>query len=644
MCGIYGIISLQPDSNSFEEVRGRLHEMGQVISHRGPDDDGEYVGLGIGLGMRRLSIIDLEGGHQPISNEDETIWAVCNGEIYNFRELRESLIHKGHRFKTKSDTEVLVHLYEEYGLQAFQYLNGMFGAALWDEQRKQCILVRDRLGKKPLYMWKDVKRVVFGSEIKSLLRDQDVSRNINHSVMSEYVALGFVPGPHTLFEGIEKILPGHYVCIGNGKIEQHRFWDVAVSPNEQVSKAEWIEQVRESLEDAVRVRLVSDVPLGAFLSGGIDSSAIVSLMARISGQKVKTYSIGFEGKDEFYNELKYAKIVADAFQTEHHEIIVKPKVAELLPKLIWHMDEPMADSAQITTYLVAELASQSVKVILSGVGGDEIFAGYRRYLGEEIGRWVRYLPRPVRQQLLPALLKKLPKDRHSYWSNLFRLGNGFMETVNQPFAERYGSYLNIFTPEFSEVLLRRNNGHKERQSGELSSSSLGELFRQVEKLDPLNQAMMIDLKTSLPDDLLLLTDKMTMACSLECRAPFLDHRLVSLAGTIPPKFKMEGLKLKSLLKEVVQPWVPKDIINRSKRGFGAPIGSWLRKDLQTLVAEFLSESQIKKRGIFEWKIVKQILEQHQNRVRDHTDGILSLLNFEIWCQTFIDSSDPSRSL
>jgi len=644
MCGIYGTIPLQPNTNDLKRTTALLGEMGRVITHRGPDDHGEYVRESLGIGMRRLSIIDLEGGHQPIANEDKTIWVVCNGEIYNYEALRHDLIERGHRFQTQSDTEVLVHLYEEFGTNAFQYVNGMFGAAIWDEGRQRAVLVRDRLGKKPLYMWKDSHRVVFGSEVKSILRERTIPRTINFTAVQEYVMLGFVPGPYTLFEGIEKVCPGHYVVIEDGKVEQYAYWDINVSPDDRLSKTEWVEKIRESLEDAVRLRLVSDVPLGAFLSGGIDSSAIVGLMAKISGQQVKTYSIGFEGEDQFYNELHYAKLVAEAYQTDHHEIIVRPKVAELLPKLIWHMDEPMADSAQITTYLVAELAGRSVKVILSGVGGDEIFAGYRRYLGEELGRWLRFLPRTVRQGMLPALLKRLPKDRHSYWSNLFRLGDGFMATVNQSFPSRYCSYLNVFSPDISENLLTKRNDKFMSQLDLMGSSVLANTFRRVENLDPLNQAMVVDLKTSLPDDLLLLTDKMTMACSLECRAPFLDYRLVSLAANIPPRLKLEGLKLKSLLKEVVQPWVPREILQRSKRGFGAPIGAWLRKDLQSLIGEFLSEDRVNKRGIFDWKVVGRIIEQHQNRQRDHTDGLLALLNFEIWCQTFIDSGDPGQPL
>jgi asparagine synthase (glutamine-hydrolysing) len=567
MCGIYGIISLSPDPWSLNEARELLLGMGQTVLHRGPDDHGEFIGAGVGFGMRRLSIIDLAGGHQPISNEDETVWVVCNGEIYNFKELRSDLIKRGHRFRTQSDTEVLVHLYEDYGVEAFHHLNGMFGAAIWDKTRQRAILVRDRLGKKPLYIWKGPTQVVFGSEVKAILKDRSIHRRLNLAAVEEFITWGFVPGPLTLFEGIEKILPGHYVVIENGRVEQQPYWRLEITNGLQLNKTEWVEKIRASLEDAVCLRLMSDVPLGAFLSGGVDSSSIVALMAKHSDQRVKTYSIGFEGEDEFYNELKYAKLIAETFGTDHHEIIVKPQMAELLPKLVWHMDEPIADSAQMTTFLVAELASQSVKVILSGVGGDEIFAGYRRYLSEAIGRWLRFLPGVVSQGMIPAVLRRLPKDRHAYWSNLFRLGDGFMAGVNKPFPSRYFSYLNVFNPEISEILLVKRTEATTKQEDGFQSAVLANIIHQVRHLEPLNQAMVIDLHTSLPDDLLLLTDKMTMACSVECRAPFLDYRLVEMAANIPPRLKLERFKLKSLLKEVVRPWIPNEILQRSKRGF-----------------------------------------------------------------------------
>jgi asparagine synthase (glutamine-hydrolysing) len=381
-----------------------LERMARVMIHRGPDDQGEYWDAGIGLGMRRLSIIDVQGGHQPIPNEDRSIWAICNGEIYNFRELRADLEARGHTFRCNSDTEVIVHLYEEEGTELFKRLRGMFAIALWDSNRSRLILARDRLGKKPLYISRQSDRLAFASEMKSILAVDGISREINLEALREYLALGYVPAPRTLLEGIEKLLPGYYMIVEKGSVRTEQYWDVPQAAVENQSEEEWIERVREKLLESVRIRLVSDVPLGAFLSGGIDSSAIVAGMARLTDRPVKTYSIGFEGRDGFYNELPYAQIVAKAFGTDHHEIIVHPKISDLLPTLIWHLDEPIADSAFVTTYLVASLASQSVKVILSGVGGDELFGGYRRYLGDNLARHYRWLPNIVRKSWLPGLV------------------------------------------------------------------------------------------------------------------------------------------------------------------------------------------------------------------------------------------------
>jgi asparagine synthase (glutamine-hydrolysing) len=590
MCGIYGIAGLDWNPSLNREVLAR---MGRVIVHRGPDDDGHFYNGGVGLGMRRLSIIDLKGGHQPIANEDETIWVVCNGEIYNFKELRDDLEKKGHHFRTHSDTEVIVHLYEDLGVDLFKRLRGMFAIAVWDAQRKRLVLARDRLGKKPLYVARLPGRLLFASEIKSILADHTVSRELNYSALNEYLALGYVPAPMTLFKGIEKLLPGHYLICERNQISQHCYWDLDPETVDHLPEEEWVERVREKLIESTRIRLISDVPLGAFLSGGIDSSAIVAAMARMTDQPVKTYSIGFEGEDSFYNELPYASIVARAFDTDHHEIVVRPDAAELLPKLIWHMDEPIADSAFITTYLVSRLAAQSVKVILSGVGGDELFGGYRRYLGDAFDRYYRLLPRRLRQNWLPSILAKLPRDRHSSWKNLFRYAEAFAKSANLSPSERYLSYVTLFTADAAAELRNRgSNGVRP------TSAAMQSYFTRCTGAENLNQCIYVDLKTSLADDLLALTDKMTMAASLECRAPFMDHELVELAARMPADLKVRGFTMKYVLKKAVQPWLPAEILNRKKRGFGAPMGAWLRRDLKLLVQETLSERQVKKRDCF----------------------------------------------
>ena len=630
MCGIYGIAGLDWNPSLDREVLAR---MGRVIVHRGPDDDGHFYNGGVGLGMRRLSIIDLKGGHQPIANEDETIWVVCNGEIYNFKELRDDLEKKGHHFRTHSDTEVIVHLYEDLGVDLFKRLRGMFAIAVWDAQRKRLVLARDRLGKKPLYVARLPGRLLFASEIKSILADHTVSRELNYSALNEYLALGYVPAPMTLFKGIEKLLPGHYLICERNQISQHCYWDLDPETVDHLPEEEWVERVREKLIESTRIRLISDVPLGAFLSGGIDSSAIVAAMARMTDQPVKTYSIGFEGEDSFYNELPYASIVARAFGTDHHEIVVRPDAAELLPKLIWHMDEPIADSAFITTYLVSRLAAQSVKVILSGVGGDELFGGYRRYLGDAFGRYYRLLPRRLRQNWLPSILAKLPKDRHSSWKNLFRYAEAFAKSANLSSSERYLSYVTLFTADAAAELWNHgSNGVRP------TSSAMQSYFTRCTGAENLNQCIYVDLKTSLADDLLALTDKMTMAMSIECRAPFMDHELVELAARMPADLKVRGFTMKYVLKKAVQPWLPAEILNRKKRGFGAPMGAWLRRDLKLLVQETLSERQVKKRGLFQWPVVKQLIQRHDSKEGDYTDHLLALINLELWFRQFMDQS------
>lgn len=632
MCGIYGIVDLDQASTPGSSL---LHRFGKVIEHRGPDDEGHYCGLGVALGMRRLSIIDLAGGHQPISNEIDTVWVTCNGEIYNFQELRERLLSRGHTFRSKSDTEVLVHLYEQEGLDFVKHLRGMFAIALWDVPSARLVLARDRLGKKPLYIWRGPSRLVFASEIKSILEDPEVPRRLNSAALPEYLALGYVPAPLTLFEGIEKVLPGHMVVYERGVIRDLKYWDVRFNEIEKHSEGEWIERVRDKFLEAVKLRLISDVPLGAFLSGGIDSSAVVGAMARVTDRPVKTYSIGFEGEDQFYNELPYARMVAEAFGTDHQEIVVRPEVSELLPKLIWHMDEPMADSAFITTYLVSRLARESVTVILSGVGGDELFGGYRRYLGDNLMRYYKKLPRLLRKNWLPSAFSALPQDRHSSWKNNIRYATSFLKAAELELASRYASFVGVFTTEMQQQMLINASSFRAPQT-------LQHYFAQCSDADNVNRLIYVDIKTSLPDDLLLLTDKMSMAASIECRAPFVDAELVELTSRMPSALKVHGLTMKYLLKKVVQPWLPPAILQRKKRGFGAPVGSWLRKDLDFLVQETLSEYQIRQRGIFDPAVVERIIADHRSQRRDHTDHLLALINLELWSRIFLDGLDWRR--
>lgn len=612
--------------------------MGSVIEHRGPNDHGHFQGRGVGLGMRRLSIIDVAGGHQPIANEDETVWLVLNGEIYNFKELHPRLEQKGHRFRTRTDTEVIVHLYEEVGLDLFRHLRGMFALALWDVKRDRLVLGRDRIGEKPLYVRREPDRFLFASELKSILQAGDVPRKLNTIALEEYLALGYVPAPLTLLEGIEKVLPGHYLVIENERVEDHEYWDVPRGKTEKHSEQDWIEQIREKLLETIGSQLVSDVPLGAFLSGGIDSSTIVAGMSRLTGQAVKTYSIGYEAGDNYYNELSFAKTVAEQFGTDHHEIIVRPEVSDLLPKLIWHMDEPIADSACLTTYLVSRLASESVTVILSGVGGDELFGGYRRYLGSSLQRWFKLLPRPVSRSWLPALLRHVPQDRGSAWKDYARYASAFLKTAELPPAERYMSYVTLLSPQVQNDLLQRDSQTGAHGNGS-AAEALQRYFARSSEDDDLSCIIYADLKTSLPDDLLALTDRMSMAASIECRAPFVDYELIELASRIPSSMKIRGFTMKYLLKKAVAPWLPHEVIYRKKRGFGAPVGSWLRQDLQPLIQDLLSEEQVRRRGLMHWPAVESILKAHQDQQSDHTDHIFALIALEIWCRIYLDGQD-----
>jgi asparagine synthase (glutamine-hydrolysing) len=632
MCGIYGTLNFDESASSDVAL---LHRMGRAILHRGPDDEGYLVSGELAMGMRRLSIIDLSGGHQPIPNEDETIWVICNGEIYNFKGLRDALEQRGHRFRTKSDTEVLVHLYEEDGPEFVNRLRGMFAIALWDSRRRRLVLARDRLGKKPLYVRREPRRLLFASEIKSILEDPSVPRRIDPMALEEYLALGYVPAPSTLFEGIEKILPGYVWTIEQETVRDQSYWDLSFASAEEASEEEWAERIREKLLESVKIRLVSDVPLGAFLSGGIDSSALVAAMSRCTDQPVKTYSIGFEGEDSYYNELPFAGIVASAFGTHHHEIMVRPKVAELMPQLVWHLDEPIADSAFVTTFLVSQLARKSVTVILSGVGGDELFGGYRRYLGDSLLRYYAKLPSFVQSGIIPAVLRWLPQDRRSGWKNNVRYASAFVNSLHLDPLERYLSYVEVFPAGMRRQLLAfaspsKVNGHVD------GTMALSRHFAAATGADGLHQIMYADIKTSLTDDLLALTDKMSMAASIECRAPFMDHELVELAARMPSSLKVRGLTMKYVLKKALEPWLPKSILHRRKRGFGAPVGGWLRRELDSLVQETLSPGQIRKRGLLNPVTVQQILASHRSQEKDYTDGLLALITLELWCQAFLD--------
>jgi asparagine synthase (glutamine-hydrolysing) len=633
VCGIYGILTVGGARRADPSILGR---MGRAISHRGPDDEGSYVDEQLLLGMRRLSIIDVGGGHQPIASEDGNVVVVCNGEIYNFRELRDGLERAGHRFATQSDTEVIVHLYEEHGDAFLEKLEGMFGLALWDRIRRRLIVARDPLGIKPLYYSFDGGQFAFASEAKALLVIPHIRARIDPCALAQYFAFGYVSAPACMFEGMRKLSPGEAVTLSKEGMKSRRFWSLPDDVDQSLSESDWVEVIRTELERAVRDQMVSDVPIGAFLSGGIDSSCVVALMSRHSSAPVRTYSIGFRGSTgaELYNELPHARTVAEVFRTNHREIIVQPAVATLLPNLLWHLDEPIADAAFITTYLVSKFARENATVILSGVGGDELFGGYTRYLDEHYRRFYRLIPTGVRRRLLEPFAQRLPSDRHSPLLNKLRLARGFVLADALSFGDRYRRYLEVFDAAGRAALLGP-------ASARLQYDCILRAFADSRAEDPLRQLMDVDLATQLPEDLLMLTDKMSMAVSLECRVPLLDQRLVRLAAAIPAQFRIRGGNLKHVMKQALQGLLPDPILKRAKRGFGAPIGAWFKAELAPLLRDVLSEQTLARRGLLDPEAVAVIVDEHERQTADRTDHLLALVSLEIWCRMYLDGESPA---
>ncbi|MGQ5522103.1 asparagine synthase (glutamine-hydrolyzing) [Chitinimonas sp. PSY-7] len=629
MCGIHGLYRLDGQRVSSEA----LSAMGNITRHRGPDDEGMHIDGACGIAMRRLSIIDLAGGHQPLSNQDDTLWLVCNGEIYNYRELRTELLAKGYTFKTGSDCEVMLHLYAEEGDAFVQRLNGMFDFALWDARRRRLLIGRDRIGVKPLYVLQDSQRLAFATEAKALLALPGVTAELDRSVLASYLQLGYVAAPNCIFKGIRKLPPATLLAIENNQVREWRYWQLPDRVDAMMSETEWVSSVRAQLEKSVSMQMVSDVPIGAFLSGGVDSSAVVGMMAKHSDQPIRTYAIGFEGgeAETLYNELPYARQVAKLFGTQHREILVKPDVVGLLPKLIWHMDEPMADTAFITTFLVSEFARQDVKVILSGAGGDEIAAGYRRYLGGHYAERFQALPAWLRRSASYAA-KHLPADRHSGLLNTLRLAKSFLASTELGPDERYRSYLQVLGREAVATMLLHDQG---------GPDPLQAAFGRVGNSDDLHRMCAVDLETQLPDDILMLTDKMSMAVSLECRVPLLDHELVELMAAIPAHIKVRDGRLKHILKQALADLLPSEILDRKKRGFGTPMGAWLKRELAPLLQRLLSPEVIRTRGLFRSDAIQQLMADHAANRVDGTEALIALLNLEVWSRIYLDRRDPA---
>lgn len=620
MCGIAGVLHRDPRRPASVEQVGRMCD---EIAHRGPDDSGVFVDGPVGLGMRRLSIIDLAGGHQPMQTPDGRFTIVFNGEIYNHREIRRELESRGHRFQTSSDTEVILRAYQTFGPACLQRLNGMFAIALWDATERTLFLARDRVGIKPLYLYENDSELLFASEIKSLLTGGEIPRDLNSDALHYFLRYGYIPSSSSLLRGIRQLLPGHFMLVTPSLTVTEPYWSIAYAEEPNRTENEWAEIIYAVLREAVRRQLISDVPLGAFLSGGLDSSSLVSLMADVTGATVNTYSIGFEGQDGFHSELDDARFVAHRFGTRHHEIVVQPDVAALIPRLVYHLDQPLADSSFLVTYLVSTLASQTVKVIISGIGGDEVFGGYRRYLGPRLGAAYERLPENMRRWLAHAATK-VPVDRGSKLKNFARLGRTFVTGVDLAPYEQYDHSVQMLPDRDVQRLCRCRP-----QTGGLLQERQSH-FDAVAGSDPVTPLMHLDLKTSLVDSLLLLTDKMTMASSLEGRVPFLDHELIELAARIPATLKIKGTKLRYLQKRAMHGHLPREVFQRKKRGFGCPVGRWFRGELRELLHDTLSPTTLRDQGVFDPAIVAGMIEAHEQQREDRSEALLALLTLQLW--------------
>lgn len=626
MCGIVGIV--RNDKSDVDQAL--LARMCAAIRHRGPDDDGFYVKGAVGLGMRRLAIIDLKSGQQPIHNRDRTAWIVFNGEIYNYRELRDQLETLGHTFYTNSDTEAIVHAYDEYGADCPKHLRGMFAFAIWDERTQELFLARDRVGKKPLLYAQVNGQLIFGSEFSALLLHPDISKDIDAEALHHYLSFMCVPAPLTAYRAIRKLEPGHSLRWRNGEIKIQRYWQPDFSKKIDISEQEAGERAIAVLRDAVKVRLMSEVPLGAFLSGGIDSSAVVALMSEESGTPVKTFSIGFEEQD--FSELHHARRVAEHVGADHHEFIVRPDALEVLPILVEHYGEPYADSSAIPTYYVARETRKHVTVALNGDGGDESFAGYERYAAMRLAERYHRIPARLRDTVLRQAIELIPSSETK--RSRVRDMKRFIQSASLPKVERYLRWVSVFDAAAKQDLY---SDEFRQQTQSLSSAKvLDPWFARANGSGIVDAALLTDIMTYLPNDLLVKVDIATMANSLEARSPFLDHHVMEFAASLPEKFKLRGLTSKYLLKRILKKLLPAENLGRRKMGFGVPIGHWFRGQLQPFLRETLLAEVAMKRGLFKPDAVKQMVELHTRGERDYSHQLWTLLMLELWFQRFID--------
>ncbi len=633
MCGICGVYNMQSEE---PVLQGLIEQMVELVAHRGPDDRGVYLDGNLGLGFTRLSIIDLDGGHQPMCNETEDIWIVFNGEIWNFKTLRQELLEKGHHFRTNSDTETIVHAYEEYGVDCIGHLHGMFGLAIWDQPRKRLLLARDRVGKKPLYYTCVDGNLIFASEIKSLLRHPRVKREVDVQALADFLSVRYVPGPATLFANIYKVLPGHWLLCENGAMREECYWDFTFGEREEEHSVEmYLEGIQRHITRAVQERMMADVPLGAMLSGGVDSSIITGVMSQLTAKPVKTFAVGFDVPG--FSELPYARLVSEHFGTEHHELVVQGSdLTKYWPLLTWHRDEPVSEPSDLGVYLISKLAREHVKVVLSGEGGDELFAGYPKYIVDRIAKYYHLLPAGMRDGMITPLLSRLP-----YSLRKLKMAG---RVLSEPAPQRWMSWFGVFNGQLKNDLLSENTKASVDND---ASRAFQRWLEHNQQPDNLSSMLYLDTKIWLPDNLLMKGDKMTMAASLESRLPLLDHKLIEYAASIPSHMKVKPFQAKYLLKRAYADFLPRPILTRKKMGFNVPNGVWFREGQRYIITQLLLSERARSRGFLNNECVATILRDHLEGRTQYTNQLFILASLELWFRVFIDTPEltyPQGSL
>ncbi|MBY0357108.1 MAG: asparagine synthase (glutamine-hydrolyzing) [Candidatus Obscuribacterales bacterium] len=628
MCGIVGYMNLS--GKPLDPTRNFLPAMCRSIHHRGPDDSGELIIGPAAIGMTRLSIIDLSTGHQPISNEDGSIWIVFNGEIYNYQDLQKLVLSKGHTLRTSSDTEVIVHLYEEYGVDCLELLEGMFAFAIWDRNKERFLVARDRMGEKPLHYGVFDGQMVFGSELKGLLAHPSVSKELSPEALQKYLALEYVPAPLSIFKGIRKLMPAHYLIVENGQVQTACYWQPKVS-KEKLSEGEAQEKLVSLLSTSTKLRLIADVPVGVFLSGGIDSSVIAALASQVSSEQIKTFSIGFS--DSSFDESSHAEKVAKHLGTEHNLAWFSPQVARATLEELWNfLDEPIADASVVPTYFLSKMTREMVKVALAGEGGDELFGGYPTYQAHRLAGMWRRIPASLRTNIIEPMVKKLPVSMNNL--SFDYKAKRFIESANMPPIERHLGWMGSL-PFSEQMQLVRPEIIALKSKEDILPDVLSMPGSNGAHDDVVSQIMKLDMITYLPDDLLVKSDRSSMAASLEVRLPFLAYPLVEFALSLPASYKVRGMTTKYLLKKAAAPYLPESILKRPKKGFGIPVGKWLNNDFKPLVDELLSESFIKRQGLFDWKYIERLRLEHEESRFDRRKELWTIFMFQWWWRKFL---------